>query len=95
MAILKEVMSHWSDNGRKITSHRISKLRFSERSLDLIRGFQIVFDIIGEVWLPGVIIYLKIYHLKRRNVALAGQRQENDVTLKLQTRIFEKDFGSY
>ena len=30
------------------------------------------FDVILEFWSPGVFIYLKIDHLKRRDVALAG-----------------------
>ena len=39
MAIFKEGTSHWPDNDKKMTSHINFKLRFSKRSLDLVRGF--------------------------------------------------------
>ena len=36
----------WPDNDRKMTSDRNFKLRFSERSLDLVRGFLFQFGVI-------------------------------------------------
>ena len=55
------------------------KLRFSERSLDVVRGFLFQFGgVTWEVWLPGVLILLKVGHCKARNVA----------TQQLQIKIF-------
>ena len=82
--IVKQGMSDWPGNERKITSHSNFKLRFSKKCLDLVRGFQYEFDVNWEVWLPWVLIWLKIGHCKARNVRLAGQRRKNDVTQKLQ-----------
>ena len=60
MAIVKQGMSDWPDNDRKMTSHSNFKLKFSEKFSDVGRGFFVQFVLIWEVWLPGVIIYLKI-----------------------------------
>ena len=49
-------MSDWPGSYGKITSHKNFKIRFSERSLDLVRGFPFEFDVAGEVWLPLVLI---------------------------------------
>ena len=64
MTVIKQGMSNWPGNGRKVTSHNNFKLRFSERSLDVVRGFLFQFGLIWKVWLPEVIIYLKIGILK-------------------------------
>ena len=58
--------------------------------LDLGRGFQFEFDVISEVLLPVLIIYVKNGHCKSKNVTLTGQRQRNDATKKLQTKIFRR-----
>ena len=50
-------------------SHSNFKLRFSERSLDLIREFQFQFGVISEVWLPVVIMSVKNGHYKARNMS--------------------------
>ena len=60
MGILKEGMLHWLGNDKNITALRNFKLKFSGTSLDLVWGFWFPFEVIWEVWLPGVIIYLKI-----------------------------------
>ena len=39
-------MSDWPGNDTKMTSHRNFKLRFSESSLDLVRGFLFQFGAI-------------------------------------------------
>ena len=39
MNIAKQGMSDWPGNGGKVTSCRNLKLRYSESSLDLVRGF--------------------------------------------------------
>ena len=49
-------MSDWPDNVGKITSHSNFKLRYSERSVDVVRAFMFQFDVMSKVWLPGVII---------------------------------------
>ena len=68
--------------------HSNFKLRFSERSVNVVRGSFFQFSVVLEVWLPGVMINLKVGNLKRRNVALAEQRRESGVTQELQTKIF-------
>ena len=87
-------MPNWPDNDRKMTSHSNFKIKLSERSLHLVRGFLFQFGVIWEVWLPWVLIWLKIGHCKARNVRLAGQRRKNDVTRKLEGKIFWKVFWS-
>ena len=49
-------MSDWQGNYGKMTPHRNFKLRISERSLDLVRGFHFEFDVVKDVWLLVVII---------------------------------------
>ena len=44
--ILMHGMSDWSGNDGKTTSHNNFKLRFSERFLDLVRGFSLKFGVI-------------------------------------------------
>ena len=39
-------MSDWPGNDGKTTSHNYFKLRLSERSLDLVRGFLFQVDVI-------------------------------------------------
>ena len=39
MVIVKQGMSDWSGNNGEMMSHRNFQLRFSKRSLDLVRGF--------------------------------------------------------
>ena len=56
LTIKKQTISDLPDNDRKMTSYSNFKLRFSERSLDVIRGFLFQFGVIWKVWLPGVII---------------------------------------
>ena len=46
MAIVKQGMPDWQGNDGKMTSHSNFKIRFSERSLDLVRGFYYEFDVI-------------------------------------------------
>ena len=46
--MLKEGMSDWLGNDRKMTSHRNFKLKFSKRSLDLVRGFQFESDVVEK-----------------------------------------------
>ena len=81
-------------NDRKNDVQNNFKLRFSKRSLDLVKGFLFQFGVIWEVWLPVVIIQVKNGHCKTRNIRLAGQRQKNDVTQQIQTKIFYEIFGS-
>ena len=76
-------MLDWPGNDRKMTSHSIFKLSFFERSLDLVRGFLFQSGVIWDVWPPGVIIWLKMWHLK-----LAGKRLKNDVTQQIKSKIF-------
>ena len=49
-------MSDWPENDKKMTSYSNFKRIFSERSLDVFRGILFQFDVIWEVWLPGVIL---------------------------------------
>ena len=56
MAIVKQEMSDWPGSNGKMTSHSNLKLRLSEASLDVVRGFLFQFGVIWEVWLPGAII---------------------------------------
>ena len=56
MAIVKQVMSDLPDNEKKMTPHSNFQLRFSETSLDVIRGFLFQYGVIGEVWLPRLIV---------------------------------------
>ena len=39
MAILKEGTSHWPGDDGKMTAHSNFKLKFSERSLDIVKCF--------------------------------------------------------
>ena len=36
-----------------MTSQSTFKVRFSKKSLDLVKGFQFEFDVIWEVWMPS------------------------------------------
>ena len=92
--IVKEGIWDLPSNNRKMTSHSNFKVKFSERPLDLVRGSSFQFYVISEVWLPWVLIWLKIGHCKARNVKLAGQRRKNGVTQHLQSKIFWKVFES-
>ena len=85
-------MWDWKRNEGKTTSHSNLQLRFSERSLDLVRGFLVQFGLIWNVWLPWVLIWLKIGHCKARNVKLVGQWRKSDVTQQLQNKIFSTVF---
>ena len=44
--IVMHGMSDWPCNDGKMTSHNYFKLRFSERSLDLVRGLSFQFGVI-------------------------------------------------
>ena len=46
MAIVKQGKSDWPGNKGKMTSYSNLKLRFVERSLNLVRGFQFELDVI-------------------------------------------------
>ena len=46
MAILKEETSHWPGDDGKIMAHSNFKLRFSERSLDIVKSFLFQFGVI-------------------------------------------------
>ena len=61
MAIVKQGMPGWQGNDGKMTSQSNFK-RFSQ---DLIRGFYYEFDVIWEVWLPWVLIWLKLDIVKQ------------------------------
>ena len=55
----------------------------------MVRGFWFEFGMIWEVaWVPRVLVWLKIGHCKTWNIVLAGQREKDDVTQQLQTKIF-------
>ena len=54
-----------------------------------VTGFQYKFDVIWEIWLPWVLIWLKVGHYRARKVRLARQRRKNDVTQQLQIKISE------
>ena len=92
MVIVKQGMSDWLGSDGKMTSRNNFKLGFSKRSFDLIKGFYFKFDVIWEVWLPWTLIRFKIGHCNARNVRLAGQRQKNDITQQLQTKMFQSSF---
>ena len=83
-------MFHWPGNNWEIMSHNNFKLGFSERSLNLFRDFYFHFCAIWEVWLPWVLIWLKIDHGKRNYVGLGGQCQKmtshNNFKLSLSKR---------
>ena len=53
--IVKQGMSDWPGNDRKMTSHNSFKLRFYERSLNIVRGFLFWFGLIWEVWLQWLL----------------------------------------
>lgn len=65
---------------QRMSPHINFKLTNFKRFLDVVRGFFFKFGVIWEGKLPRVIIELKIGHLKRRMVVLAGLRWRNDVT---------------
>ena len=46
MAVVKQGMSDWSNNGRKMTSHSNYRLKFSERPLHVVRAILFRFDAI-------------------------------------------------
>ena len=76
-------MSGWPGKDGKMTSHSNFNLRFSESSLNLVRGLLFQFGVFLEVWFPWVLILLEIGHFTARNVRLAGQRRKNDVKQQL------------
>ena len=81
---------YWSGNDVQLTRHRNFKLSSSKWPLNIIKVslFQIKVGVIWEIWLSRVIIWLKIGHLKRRNVVLMKQRQKNSVTQQLPSKFF-------
>ena len=78
--IIRQRMSDLLGNDRKMAPHINFKLTNFKRFLDVVRGFFFKFGVIWEGKLPRVIIELKIGHLKRRMVVLAGLGWRNDVT---------------
>ena len=86
--IIKQWMSDWPSNDRKNASHSNLKLIFSERFLDLVRCFQFGFDVIWEIWLPWLLIWLKIGRCKARNIRLVGKQQKNDFIQLFQGNVF-------
>ena len=86
MDILKQV-SDSPGNSRKMTLRSNFKTKFSERPLDVLRGFFLHFGVILDAWLARVILQLKIGRPKRWNVPFSGQGRKNDVTQQLQTKV--------
>ena len=92
--IIKQGMSGWPGNDGKMTSQNNFKLRFLERSLDLVRDFLFQFGLIGEVWLPVVIISVKNGHCKTRNGRLAGQRRRKTSHSNLRISASKRPLGA-
>ena len=70
--IVKQKMLNWLGNNGKMPWHTNFKITFSKRFLDLVRTFLFQFGVIWEVWLPLLIIWLKIGHCKAKNVKFPG-----------------------
>ena len=71
-----------------MTSQSNFNLRFSKRSLNLVRGFLFQFDVIWEVCVLLVTIYMKNGYFKTKNDGLATQQREYNVIQQLETKIF-------
>ena len=70
LATIKEGISDWPDNDGK----KRSIYKFFWKTLGFSWAFLFSFDVIWEVWLPRVIISLKVGYCKRKNVGLTRQR---------------------
>lgn len=54
-----------------------------------VKDFLLDFNVIWEFWLPGEVTYSKTNHYKKRNITKAGQGQEKEARMQLQTSILK------